>query len=129
MPQPTVQVKLIGPVLNGQAPPIIKDALNSAITDLVAEGERGVKLQLFPGHGLVTGNYRRSIHGEVSSSLNGRIHDSNVVYGPWLEGVSSRNQATRFKGYAMFRNAKQQLDRIAGAVLRNRVLRALQRLR
>ncbi len=129
MPVGSVQVRVIGPVLNGQAPPIIKDALNAAISDLTAEGEKQVKLQLYPGHGLVTGHYRRSIHGEVSSSMHGRIHDSKVVYGPWLEGASSRNQQTRFKGYAMFRNARQQLDRIAVTVLQNRVSNALQRLR
>ena len=129
MVTPSVRVILRGPVLNGQAPPIIKEALGGAISDLTAEGERQVKLQLFPGHGLVTGHYRRSIHGEVSASLHGRVHDSRVVYGPWLEGVSTRNQATRFKGYFMFRNAKQQLGRIAGAVLQNRVTKALQRLR
>ena len=129
MPVGSVQVKLVGPVLNGQAPPVIKDALQGAIGDLVSEGERKVKLQLFPGHGLVTGNYRRSIHGEVQANFSGRVHDSNVVYGPWLEGVSSRNQQTRFKGYAMFRNARQQLDRIAVTILQNRVSKALQRLR
>lgn len=39
------------------------------------------------------------------------VHDSNVIYGPWLEGVSSRNATTRFKGYAAFRRTTQQLDR------------------
>lgn len=33
-----------------------------------------------------------------------------VIYGPWLEGVGSRNKTTRFKGYAMFRRATQQLN-------------------
>ena len=129
MPIMGVKVRVRGPVLNGQAPPVIKAALKGAIGDLVAEGESRVKLQLFPGHGLVTGHYRRSIHGEVTASLNGRIHDSKVVYGPWLEGVSSRNQTTRFKGFSAFRNAKQQLGRIAKGVLQKRVLQALQRLR
>lgn len=32
------------------------------------------------------------------------------VYGPWLEGVGSRNQTTRFKGYHAFRKAAQALD-------------------
>lgn len=27
------------------------------------------------------------------------VHDRGIVYGPWLEGVSSRNATTRFKGY------------------------------
>lgn len=33
------------------------------------------------------------------------------VYGPWLEGVGSRNNTTRFKGYHAFRKAAQALDR------------------
>ena len=35
------------------------------------------------------------------------IHDRRIVYGPWLEGVSRRNQTTRFKGYHSFRRATQ----------------------
>lgn len=33
------------------------------------------------------------------------------VYGPWLEGVGSRNNTTRFKGYHAFRKAADALDR------------------
>jgi hypothetical protein len=33
------------------------------------------------------------------------------VYGPWLEGVGSRNNTTRFKGYHAFRKAAQALER------------------
>lgn len=32
------------------------------------------------------------------------------VYGPWLEGVGSRNNTTRFKGYHAFRKAAQALE-------------------
>jgi len=34
-----------------------------------------------------------------------------VVYGGWLEGISSRNKTTRFKGYHAFRVMKEQLNR------------------
>jgi hypothetical protein len=129
MATPSVVVRLRGPFFSTTIPPAIVGVLNDAIGDLVTEGESKVKLQLYPGHGLITGHYRRSIHGEIASSLHGRIHDSKVIYGPWLEGVSSRNQTTRFKGFAMFRNARQQLDRIAAGVLQNRVSKALARLR
>ncbi len=33
-----------------------------------------------------------------------------AVYGPWLEGVGSRNETTRFKGYWAFRKATSALD-------------------
>lgn len=40
------------------------------------------------------------------------VHDRGVVYGPWLEGVGSRNfPRTRFRGYAAFRTATQQVER------------------
>lgn len=36
-----------------------------------------------------------------------RVHDRGVVYGPWLEGTSSRNRTSRFKGYSSLRRARQ----------------------
>lgn len=36
--------------------------------------------------------------------------EQGPVYGPWLEGVGSRNQTTRFKGYHAFRKAAQALE-------------------
>jgi len=38
------------------------------------------------------------------------VHDSRVVYGPWLEGIGSRNATTRFKGYHTFRLVAQRLQ-------------------
>ena len=123
-----VDVKVTGPLFLPGVQQKVEEAVNDAVGDLVSEGERQVKLQLTPGHGLESGHYARSIHGEVTGSMHGIISDSNVVYGPWLEGVSSMNDRTRFKGYAMFRNAFQQLERIAGDILNKRMAQLVQRL-
>jgi hypothetical protein len=46
-----------------------------------------------------------------------KIWDRGVIYGPWLEGVGSRNfPVTRFKGYATYRRTFQQIDRRAGVI-------------
>lgn len=111
-----VNVRVKGPLFDPGAPAAVNEALNAIVSDTVAEGERLVKLDLRPGHGLLTGHYARSVHGEVTGSLHGIVHDSRVVYGPWLEGVSNRNRTTRFKGYAMFRRAAQQLQRNIGRI-------------
>lgn len=127
MPQMTISFH--GPLFQSGLPAsAIHDAIHDTITDLVAQGEKAVKLQLYPGHGLITGYYRNSIHGELSGSLNGRVHDSNVVYGPWLEGVSSRNETSRFKGYRMFRNAFQQLQGLTQSILQKWVKKAVDKL-
>lgn len=40
-----------------------------------------------------------------------KITDQGVVYGPWLEGIGSRNfPTTRFKGYATFRKTTQMIQ-------------------
>jgi hypothetical protein len=50
------------------------------------------------------------------------VHDRGVIYGPWLAGEGSRNQTTRFKGYAHWRLATQgaeaRVPDLAAAVLR-----------
>lgn len=39
------------------------------------------------------------------------IWDNYIIYGPWLEGVGSRNfPKTRFRGYASFRKAATALQ-------------------
>jgi hypothetical protein len=37
------------------------------------------------------------------------VSDLGIIYGGWLEGVSRRNQTTRFKGYFTFRRIKQEI--------------------
>ena len=73
-----------------------------------------------------TGHYRRSIHGQMSGG-QGVIHDSGVVYGPWLEGVSRRNSTTRFKGYSMFRQTRDWLEGQMSRVMGTHVMRVLRR--
>ncbi len=120
---PGIFVGLRGPIFGAAAALAVRRAGGDIISDLVAFGEREVKLQLVPGHGLITGHYRRSINGEVKSSSQGLIHDSGVIYGPWLEGVGRRNKTSRFKGYQMFRKARQKLRAKQGAIAGARMVR------
>lgn len=57
-----------------------------------------------------TGYYQSQV---VVGSSGGAalVTDGGVVYGPWLEGVGSRNRSTRFKGYWSFRRAVQSVER------------------
>lgn len=48
---------------------------------------------------------------------NWEIWDRGVIYGPWLEGIGSRNfPKTRFRGYAIYRRTTQVIDRRAGNI-------------
>ena len=42
------------------------------------------------------------------------VHDSGVIYGPWLAGTGSRNApVTRFRGYTHWRKAAQRMEKLA----------------
>lgn len=57
-----------------------------------------------------TGYYQSRIRVVRGTTYRG-VDDSNAVYGGWLEGVSHRNRATRFKGYRTFRMVRQSVER------------------
>ena len=72
------------------------------------------------------GNYRRNVHGRLQDNLHALITDGGVVYGPWLEGTSSRNDTSRFKGYSSFRKTRDWLEKeIVG--IADRVIKKLMR--
>ena len=138
-----VIVKVSGPFFRLGPGPVL-NSLHDAIQDTVLKGEAaGVRMAqprerggvfhsgaYAAAHGYKqTGHYARSINGRMVSNLNGVISDSGVVYGPWLEGVSSRNQATRFKGYAIFRRTRDKLQQLSGQILNYHINKALDRLR
>ena len=127
MAGPGIGVTLSGPVFRAGAALVVRQMGRKTVGDLVAFAEREVKLALRPGHGLVTGNYRRNINGEILANGNGLVHDNKVVYGPWLESGRSR-RGTRFKGYHMFRNAQQKVNRRKGGILKKRVGQGVRKL-
>lgn len=64
-----------------------------------------------------TGYYESNVRVRNTSSGH-EVWDggqAGPVYGPWLEGVGSRNATTRFKGYHAFRKAAAALEqRVSG---------------
>ena len=108
----TVAATTRGPLLDGSAPKVVAAALEE-ITDDVAQAAVDLVHQRL-GQVLrnPTGYYRSRV---VANTARGSdavlVTDGGVVYGPWLEGVGSRNQTSRFKGYRTFRQATEQIRR------------------
>jgi len=65
--------------------------------------------------GRATGHYQSEIRTSLLTYHDVLIHDP-VVYGPWLEGSSKRNRSTRFKGYHLWRRARDVTQREAGSI-------------
>jgi len=74
------------------------------------------------------GNYRRQVHGKPVSELHMLITDNGCVYGSWLEGESSRNSSTRFKGYRSFRKTRDWLEMHVATLVASAVQRLVREL-
>ena len=92
------------------------EALNESLLDIAVLGARWVKNQLVKGHGFQTGYLKGSVGGGLVKNFHaqidaGELHKGkNVVYASWVEGVSSRNKSTSFKGYKMFHKVAKKLQ-------------------
>lgn len=132
-----ITVTASGPFFRLGAGPVMA-SLHDAVRELVAQGETLAKdraIEVVYSHGGAhpdqyrpTGRWLNSLHGEMTGNLSGTIDDSKLVYGPWLEGVGSRNQTTRFKGYATFRHVAGELEKRKIDVLAKHVRRAVGKL-
>jgi hypothetical protein len=105
-----------GPLFDGRLAADLTRACDEA-ADLIAQtGHDEVEAYLGTHLKHPTGYYESRVR--VDRQQDDRvIDDGGVVYGPWLEGVGSRNfPRTRFRGYRTFRTVTQTLDREAGRI-------------
>ena len=117
------RVQTKGPFFDPYAPQVLKQAVENATRELVQIGESIIVNKMTTGPRGVFLSVAQARKGQASSchyfrhintkfdNLKGFIDDQNVIYGPWLEGSSTRNETTRFKGYATFRKTTQELQK------------------
>lgn len=105
-----ISVTQRGMIFDTAASKAAAQAMVIAINDALAvEAVKRIKARLKQVLKNPSGSYESRI--TVDRSTNTRAAtDQGVIYGGWLEGVTSRNQATRFKGYATFRMVKQSIE-------------------
>jgi hypothetical protein len=122
-----VKVTAAGPLFDGRAANAVARYVDDARDTIAARGEELVLADL----GMVlrhpTGYYESQIKSERVTADTDRVSDGGVVYGPWLEGVGSRNSpVTRFAGYGHWRRTKETLadeaPGIAAQLLQTRYL-------
>jgi hypothetical protein len=99
-----------GPLFDGRADLVVQVATEDIANEVSIEGMGLIRSDLWRvirTH--PTGQYIR--HVQTIKVGSGRdINLGGLIYGPWIEGTSSRNATTRFKGYSTFRRMRQEID-------------------
>lgn len=98
-----------GPLFDGTAARVIAAYCDDAEQAIADEGVNMIRARIASSARHRTGYYESHVQTDRSAG-DQLINDHNVVYGPWLEGTSHRNQLTRFKGYHAFRLTAQRLS-------------------
>jgi len=118
-----VFVNLKGPTVEGLAEPMLTATLAGAVAEVADYTKYEILMTLDEVLQNPTGYYESQIKAEPITSERWSVNDSNVIYGPWLEGLSSRNETTRFKGYATFRMVKNRMAQKSEAIIEAAVSR------
>ena len=105
----TFQIDTKGPVFNGALEATVASSLIDAKLAVAKVGENMIQDRLGSVLQSPTGFYESQIRTDRVNK-NVAITDGGGVYGPWLEGKSSRNAKSRFKGYKTFRIVKRMLQ-------------------
>lgn len=91
-----------GALLEGKGPKVVQAMLDDASEAVAQAVYEDVKEVLRSVLKHPTGYFESRVVTDISSD-GAKVTDGGVIYGPWLEGTSSRNGQTRFKGYQTFR--------------------------
>jgi len=117
-----------GPIFDGRAAAAVRAYQDAAEREIAQQGANDVRAELDQVLRHPTGYYERHITTDRQRG-DSVVYDSGVIYGPWLEGVGSRNRTTRFKGYFTFRRTVQTLRGKATGVAERVLRRYLDRMR
>jgi len=112
----SITIVKTGPFFDGRAARLT-DQMCDDIEQRVAKiGASMIRSELASKLKIETPYYR--LQNEARPDPPGwKISDGGVIYGPWLEGIGSRNYpVTRFKGYATYRRTFQAIDRRAQTI-------------
>jgi hypothetical protein len=119
------QVIISGPLAAGAVPHAVDAAVLETLDYVSTQALADVHYVLDRSIQHPTPYYETQINRKREHQDAFSVNDRGVIYGPWLEGVSSRNQTTRFKGYAAFRRATQEAERYAPIVALRMIIKHL----
>lgn len=120
----TAESHLSGPLFNGLAAQAIERATREVERKTAEFGAAMIRARMDRTFRRQTPYYR--LQNQARPDAPGwKISDNGVIYGPWLEGVGSRNRTTRFKGYFIYRRSVAEIQRHMNRIAEQEISRAL----
>lgn len=122
-------VEVAGPLMEGRGPAVLARFFDDAAQLVAERGQEELRKRLTGKPKHPSGASAGAI--VIRDFKKGRtiITDyPEVLYGPWLEGVSSRNVSTGFKGYRSFKLTRGRLRKQLTEIIQARLDQAVAEL-
>lgn len=118
-----IRVRESGPVFNGLAARAVRGFREDLEEEAAEWALQDIRRTFHRSFRQPTGFYES--HVRITNVMGDPVVNDGgqIKYGPWLEGVGSRNATTRFKGYHAFRLAASRLERRIGPMGRRLLAR------
>ncbi len=112
-------IRISGPLFDGVAKKELAAAVLGVQKEVAAYAEFQWRLNLDSSMQNPTGRYESHINTarrDADLVVSDGYPGSGLLYGPWLEGVGTRNKTTRFKGYFALRRAANSVAQKVAAI-------------
>ena len=115
-----------GAFLEGRDTQIIRKFFDDAKKLISKTGEEEIKQRIGARAQHPTGDFAGAvITKDFKKGRTITAEYPQILRGPWLEGTSTRNQSTRFKGYRLFRLTYRRLRKNVSQLVRGLFERAM----
>jgi hypothetical protein len=122
-----ITVDFKGPIFKTDAGRAVKKAIGKAISNVAAAGKREVQASLVEGHGKDSGEFRKGIRRK-KVGMTAKVYARDARISAWLQGTSSLNRKSRYKGINLWGEATQRTDQGAGEDARKMVAELVKEL-
>lgn len=119
-----VEITFEGSLFDGSLMDLLEEARQDAGRAVAEEAADQIRNRLDIVLQEPTGYYRSRIEPHPRGD-DWVVSDWGVVYSSWLEGTSSRNASTRFKGYETFKKVRRSIDQVADQIAEDTYARFL----
>lgn len=119
-----LEVDTKGPFFTGAYQSELHKHLDEAKAEVAQMGVNRIQERIGARAKNPSGGYSGSVVTDVVQPFNDQVISLSgraVTYGPWIEGTSTRNSTTRFKGYRIFRQVRSWLRKQATPMAQTRI--------
>lgn len=123
-----VDVQVTGPLFDGRAAKIMAKAGQDAEEAVARAGAQAVRARVAHRARNSSGRFASRTVADRAHAGGFQVHTPGLRYVSWLEGTARRNAHSGFKGYQLYREARQEVDARSAGIAGEHIQRGVREI-